>query len=137
MKSTLAATAIAATLPRALGWGEVGHAAVAYVATDFVSNSTRSYFQRLLGDTSDAYLANVASWADEWKHTDEGEFSYDFHFIDAHDDPPSSCNVDLERDCGETGCVVSAVANYVSTSHSGFFALCANSARPNRCRICR
>lgn len=105
---------LAAAVPSTLGWGYMGHEAVAYVATDFVSNATRSYFQALLKDTSDDYLASVAAWADEWKKTDEGEFSYDFHFIDAQDEPPASCDVDLERDCGD-GCVVSALANYVST----------------------
>lgn len=100
-------------LPSALGWGYMGHEAVAYVATDFVSNATRSYFQALLNDTSDDYLASVAAWADEWKKTDEGAFSYDYHFIDAQDEPPSSCNIDMERDCGD-GCVVDALANYVS-----------------------
>lgn len=103
---------LAAALPSALGWGYMGHEAVAFVATDFVSNATRSYFQDLLEDTSDSYLATVAAWADEWKKTEEGEFSYDFHFIDAQDEPPTSCEVDLERDCGD-GCVVSALANYV------------------------
>lgn len=36
-----------------------------------------------------------------------------FHYIDAEDDPPNSCNVDYERDCSaEKGCIVSAIANY-------------------------
>jgi hypothetical protein len=36
-----------------------------------------------------------------------------FHYIDAEDDPPNSCNVDFERDChAEEGCIVSAIANY-------------------------
>lgn len=36
-----------------------------------------------------------------------------FHYIDAEDDPPASCNVDYERDCSaEEGCIVSAIANY-------------------------
>lgn len=42
-----------------------------------------------------------------------GAFSEPFHFIDAHDDPPTSCGVELSRDCGSSGCVVSAIANYV------------------------
>lgn len=35
---------------------------------------------------------------------------------DAEDSPPSSCSVDLNRDCGTGGCVVSAIANYVGAS---------------------
>lgn len=34
------------------------------------------------------------------------------HYIDAWDDPPTSCNVDYERDCPEEGCSISAIANY-------------------------
>ncbi|KAI4094761.1 MAG: hypothetical protein LQ348_001482 [Seirophora lacunosa] len=34
---------------------------------------------------------------------------------DAEDNPPSTCSVDLNRDCGAGGCIVSAIANYVCT----------------------
>lgn len=34
------------------------------------------------------------------------------HFIDAQDSPPSSCNVDYKRDCGSSGCSISAIGNY-------------------------
>ena len=40
-------------------------------------------------------------------------FSAPYHFIDANDNPPSSCGVDYERDCGASGCVVGAISNYV------------------------
>ena len=111
---------IAAALPSALAWGPLGHETVALVATEFVLPETRAFFQEVLGDNSSSdYLAAVATWADDWKRTDEGAFSYTFHFIDALDEPPTSCNVDLERDCGETGCVVSALANYVSLAYIG------------------
>ncbi|KAI6777838.1 Nuclease S1 [Emericellopsis cladophorae] len=106
---------IAATLPRVLAWGPLGHETVALVATEFVLPETRAFFREILGDNSSTdYLAAVASWADDWKRTDEGAFSYTYHFIDALDEPPTSCNVDIERDCGETGCVVSARANYTT-----------------------
>ncbi|KAK1566410.1 S1/P1 nuclease [Colletotrichum navitas] len=101
-----------AVLPGALAWGALGHAAVAYVATNFVASETKTYMQQLLGDTTDNYLASVASWADTYRSTAEGKFSAPYHFIDALDDPPHSCGVDLERDCGAKGCVVSAYANY-------------------------
>ena len=35
------------------------------------------------------------------------------------DDPPKSCNVDYERDCGDEGCSVSAIANYTSRASDG------------------
>ena len=33
-------------------------------------------------------------------------------YIDAEDNPPSSCSVGLNRDCKSGGCIVSAIANY-------------------------
>lgn len=107
---TLLATA---WLPTALGWGAMGHEAIAYIATNFVATETKSYFQDLLGDTSADYLASVSSWADSYRYTTDGKFSAPFHYIDANDSPPSSCSVDMSRDCGSEGCVVSAIANYV------------------------
>lgn len=40
-------------------------------------------------------------------------------FIDAEDTPPSSCSVNLARDCGATGCVVSAITNYTQRVQDG------------------
>ncbi|WQF85882.1 Putative S1/P1 nuclease, phospholipase C/P1 nuclease domain superfamily [Colletotrichum destructivum] len=105
-------TFLASALPGALAWGSMGHATIAYIATNFVAPETKTYMQQLLGDTTDDYLANVASWADSYRYTTEGAFTSTFHYIDALDDPPHSCGIDLERDCGPTGCIVSAHANY-------------------------
>jgi hypothetical protein len=107
-------TLLAATAPGALAWGAMGHYTVAYIASNFVSSSTKSYFQSLLSDTSADYLANVATWADSYRYTAEGGFSKPFHYIDANDSPPSRCGIDLARDCGAEGCIVSAVANYTA-----------------------
>lgn len=61
-------------------------------------------------------MANIATWADSVRYTKWGRFTKTFHFIDAKDDPPHSCNVDLERDCKATGCVVTSLANYTRQS---------------------
>lgn len=95
-------------------WGAFGHETVAYVASNFVSASTKTYFQTLLGDTSADYLATVSTWADSYRSTTAGKFSAPFHYIDAQDNPPSSCGVNYDRDCGSGGCVVSAISNYTS-----------------------
>jgi len=99
-------------LPAAHAWGTLGHDTVALIAQNFVT-SPKKFCQTVLNDTSSSYLANVATWADSFRYTAAGEFSKPFHFIDAEDDPPHACNVDYQRDCGEEGCVVSAIANYV------------------------
>lgn len=61
-------------------------------------------------------MAKVATWADSIRYTEWGRFTSTFHFIDAHDDPPTSCNVDFERDCKDTGCVISSLSNYTDQS---------------------
>lgn len=98
----------------ATAWGTLGHDTVAFIAQSFVSSKTATFAQTLLNDTSTAYLANVATWADSYRYTTEGAFSAPLHYIDAMDTPPSSCNVDYARDCPEEGCVVSAISNYTT-----------------------
>lgn len=111
---------LASTASLAHAWGALGHDTVAYVATNFVSSATEAWAQDILDDTTASYLANVATWADSYRSTTAGKFSAPFHFIDAEDNPPSSCSVNYSRDCGNSGCVVSAIANYTSrvTSNS-------------------
>jgi len=93
-------------------WGVLGHATVAYVAQNFVTVSTKTWAQGILGNTSADYLAGIASWADDYRETTAGKWSEPFHFIDAEDSPPTTCDVNYERDCGTTGCSISAIANY-------------------------
>ncbi|KAJ5770898.1 uncharacterized protein N7511_002949 [Penicillium nucicola] len=93
-------------------WGSLGHATVAYVAQNYVTSETAAWAQGVLNDTSSSYLASIASWADSYRATTAGKWSAPFHFIDAEDNPPTTCNVDYERDCGTSGCLVSAIANY-------------------------
>jgi hypothetical protein len=59
-------------------------------------------------------MANVSTWADSYRYTDNGGWSAPLHYIDANDDPPETCGVVYDRDCGEEGCVVSAIVNYTS-----------------------
>ena len=105
---------LAASIPQAAAWGAMAHYAVAYVATNFITTDTRSYLQTLLADTSTDYLATVASWADSYRSTSTGAFSAPFHYIDALDNPPSSCGVSFSRDCGSSGCIVGAISNYTT-----------------------
>ncbi|CAG7947385.1 unnamed protein product [Penicillium nalgiovense] len=100
-------------------WGALGHATVGYVAQQYISSEAASWAQEILNDTSSSYLANVGSWADQYRYTDDGKWSAPLHYIDAMDDPPKSCNVDYERDCADEGCVVSAIANYTVRAGDG------------------
>ena len=116
MKATIALVTFLPFTPTALAWGALGHETIAYIATNFVSFATKSYCQKILGDTTTSYLANVATWADTYRETAAGKYSAPYHFIDALDNPPSSCGVVYARDCGAAGCVVEAINNYVNTS---------------------
>ncbi|KAJ5771965.1 hypothetical protein N7520_002494 [Penicillium odoratum] len=100
-------------------WGSLGHATVAYVAQNYLSSDTAAWAQGVLNDTSTSYLANIASWADTYRATTAGKWSAPFHFIDAEDSPPTDCNVNYERDCGDSGCSVSAIANYTQRVSDG------------------
>ena len=60
---------------KAYAWGNLGHETVAYIATELVKNDTKAWAQSVLGDTSPSYLANIATWADSYRKTDEGDFS--------------------------------------------------------------
>ncbi|KAI1379790.1 S1/P1 nuclease [Hypoxylon crocopeplum] len=104
----------ASLVPRAVAWGSLGHITVAYIASNFVKEDTATYFQELLKNDTEHYLAGVATWADSIRYTKWGRFSKNFHFIDAKDTPPTYCGVDFERDCKEDGCVVSSIQNYTS-----------------------
>ncbi|KAI1436397.1 putative nuclease S1 precursor [Xylaria sp. CBS 124048] len=104
----------ASVLPGAIAWGSLGHITVAYLASNFVKEDTATYFQGLLGNDTEHYLAGVATWADSIRYTKWGRFTSNFHFIDAKDDPPTYCGVNFERDCKADGCVVSSLQNYTS-----------------------
>ncbi|KAL4861554.1 nuclease S1 [Aspergillus spectabilis] len=106
--------ALTAGLPKALAWGTMGHETIAYIAQNFVASSTATYCKDILGSTSSSYLASVAAWADSYRYTAAGEFSAPFHYIDANDNPPSSCSVEYSRDCGSEGCSISAIQNYTT-----------------------
>ncbi|QRV81262.1 S1/P1 nuclease [Ceratobasidium sp. AG-Ba] len=91
--------------PSAFAWGALGHRTVAVVAQNYLSSATKTWVTNILGDT----LANVATWADDYRSTTDGKFSSGFHYIDAEDSPPSSCSVSYSRDCAG-GCIVSAMS---------------------------
>lgn len=94
----------------AQAWGTVGHATVATIADNYLTAETKTWVSNILGNG--VAMSSVASWADTFRYSKGGRFSAPFHFIDAEDSPPTSCSVDLNRDCGKGGCIVSAIQNY-------------------------
>lgn len=114
MKAVTLLIPVLSAAPGAHAWGALGHETVAYVASNFVTSATKTYTQKMLADTSVDWLAAVATWADTYRYTTAGKFSAPYHYIDANDNPPSSCGVDYDRDCGDGGCVVKAIDNYTT-----------------------
>ncbi|KAF7320541.1 Nuclease PA3 [Mycena chlorophos] len=101
------------------GWGVLGHATVAYVAQNYLDSDVVTWAQGVLDDTSSSYFANIASWADDYRETTAGAWSAPFHFIDAQDNPPTTCDVSYTRDCTSAGCSISAIANYTQRVGDG------------------
>ncbi|KAE9378531.1 hypothetical protein N431DRAFT_400243 [Stipitochalara longipes BDJ] len=108
-----------ASLQGAHAWGVLGHATIAYVAQNYLTAATESWAQGILGDTSTSYLASIASWADDYRETKAGAYSAPYHFIDAQDNPPTTCDVNYSRDCTSAGCSISAIANYTQRVADG------------------
>ncbi|EDN92757.1 hypothetical protein SS1G_08621 [Sclerotinia sclerotiorum 1980 UF-70] len=97
-------------LPLTNAWGTLGHQTVAYVATNFVAESTRDYFQMLLRNDTGSYLAGVATWADSYRLAALLRLFQRFFNTEIN----AACGVKFARDCGEEGCVVGAILNFTS-----------------------
>jgi S1/P1 Nuclease len=96
-------------LPTVLAWGNIGHRTIAYLAEKYLSPGATTYVSSLLGDTD---ISDAAIWADQVKRTHEFHGTDKWHYIDAEDDPPRTCQVNFGRDCNPgPGCVVSAIMN--------------------------
>ncbi|KAG8945389.1 hypothetical protein FRC04_000839 [Tulasnella sp. 424] len=100
-------------------WGGLGHKTIANVALQFLQEDALAGVEAVLAadghrKSSNPSIVDVASWADDFGHSKGGTFSKTYHYIDAHDNPPFSCDVDLERDCNDEKeeCVVKAIAKY-------------------------
>ncbi|KAJ4549383.1 hypothetical protein HRR78_004841 [Exophiala dermatitidis] len=105
----------------ASAWGSLGHRTVAYLASMYFSTPATIMANHLLNgqDISEAALfPDKFAWSAAW------------HYIDARDDPPRYCGINMTRDCGgggdddllnryhvqseqeSQGCVVTAIANH-------------------------
>lgn len=94
-------------------WGPLGHSTVASVALNFLKPETLHRTREILKSdaSSNATLVSVANWADSYRKEPEGKFSYNFHFVDAEDDPLKGfCHIDWPKACPTShGCIVTAM----------------------------
>ncbi|KJA29341.1 hypothetical protein HYPSUDRAFT_127595 [Hypholoma sublateritium FD-334 SS-4] len=114
MKFATLASALALSVCSVHGWGENGHMTVGFVAMQFLSPKALSFVQTSLGSTYNESLGPAAPWADTVRSEAAFSWSAPFHFVDAEDNPPTSCSVVETRDCASNNCILTAIANYTS-----------------------
>ncbi|KAI0345867.1 nuclease Le1 [Trametopsis cervina] len=103
---------LACLVGQVAAWGALGHQTVGYVAQTFLAPKALSFVQSSLGSTYNKSLGPAATWADDVKSETAYKWSADLHFVDANDNPPTSCSVQETRDCGNGQCILTAIANY-------------------------
>jgi hypothetical protein len=104
--------ALASALPTTQAWGSLGHRTTAYLSSLYFTPHTTHITNHLLHaqDISEASL-----FPDKIRYIPSFAYTAGWHYIDALDDPPHLCSINMTRDCAlETGCVVSAIANHTS-----------------------
>ncbi|PWW78499.1 hypothetical protein C7212DRAFT_362955 [Tuber magnatum] len=84
--------------PLTSAWGKLGHRTVALLSTRYLLPETAQWVRRLLGTES---IVAASTWADDYSHSRDGRYSAPWHWIDAKDNPPHTCEVKYSRDYGE------------------------------------
>ncbi|KAJ7204792.1 phospholipase C/P1 nuclease domain-containing protein [Mycena pura] len=111
---TLAYLGVLSVFNGVYGWGELGHETVGFIAMQFLSPKALAFVQSSLGSTYNKSLGPAAPWADDVRSETAYKWSAPFHFVDAQDNPPTSCSVSETRDCASGTCILSAIANYTT-----------------------
>uniref|UniRef100_A0A8H7Y2I7 Uncharacterized protein n=1 Tax=Psilocybe cubensis TaxID=181762 RepID=A0A8H7Y2I7_PSICU len=106
--------ALSVAVPTAFAWGEDGHMAVGFIAMPFLAPKALSFVQSTLGAMYNESLGPAAPWADDVRSEAGFSWSSALHFVDAEDNPPTSCSVSESRDCGNGRCILTAIANYTT-----------------------
>ncbi|KAJ7574019.1 nuclease Le1 [Mycena floridula] len=115
VSSIATVAALLASATNVYGWGAVGHETIGFVAMPFLAPKALAAVKSMLAANFSSTLGGTAAtWADTVRSEAAFAFSAPFHFVDAEDNPPSSCSVSVSRDCGSEGCVLTAIANYTA-----------------------
>jgi hypothetical protein len=114
-----------------IGWGDVGHRAVAYLAEKYLTDQGSDLVSELLANKKGYDISDASTWADVMKRKRPstkpwhyiGEFRLETMLdidsdciLDAKDDPPTSCSLNYKRDCNNKGCIVSTMESMVRLS---------------------
>ena len=96
-------------LPLCDAWGNLAHRTIGFLAQKHFTPEALEYTQDLLGKET---IDSAAIWADTYKLLPWGRKTGSWHFVDAQDNPPSSCSVDYHRDCQPNRtCIITAIAD--------------------------
>ena len=85
-------------------WGRDGHRITGFIAAKYLTPRARAAIRDLLGDES---LADVSTWPDEIRR--QRKHTAPWHYANP---APDSDGFNLDRDCPDEGCVVSAIIKY-------------------------
>ena len=85
-------------------WGRDGHRITGFIAAKYLTPQAAAAVKDLLGDES---LADVSTWPDEIRR--ERKHTAPWHYANID---PSHDRFDLQRDCPQEGCVVSAIIKF-------------------------
>lgn len=109
---TVLTTVLLVSAPFAAGWGSLGHRTVAYLSSLYLTDDANRFTNHLLNGQD---ISEAALYPDKVAHIPGFEYSRPWHYIDAKDNPPHECKINMTRDCAvSTGCVVSAIANHTN-----------------------
>ncbi|KAK0103854.1 hypothetical protein ONS96_004963 [Cadophora gregata f. sp. sojae] len=103
--------AACSVLAGAAAWNTDVHNQIGFLAEEFLSRDTIGIIKKILEPQYEGSIGRAAAWADAYRREPGGEYTYQFHWIDSLDTPPSVCNTYYNRDCTKGGCIVSAIAN--------------------------
>ncbi|KAJ5904534.1 hypothetical protein N7504_006917 [Penicillium tannophilum] len=105
-----------------LGWGDVGHRTVAYLAEQYLTEQGKDFLNDLLPRTRDFDISDAATWADTIKHRGRPETGV-WHYVDVKDDPLGNhCKISpLPPGCKSKGCIISAIKEMTKQVNDGNF----------------
>ena len=78
MKS-VTAFALAFAVSGAQAWGTLGHATIAAIADNYLTEDAKGWVSDILG--GGVTMPAVASWADNFRYTAAGRFSAPFQYV--------------------------------------------------------
>lgn len=100
------------------GWGRDGHACVADIAQNLLTNEASAFVRNHLSPEINGNMSSVSAWADNilYENTEPDylnwQWSSQLHYVNTKD---WTCVYDRQNDCnwtGTQGCVDGAIQNY-------------------------